>query len=221
MRSGLYCLVVASFALSSLAHAQDATKSPENNINQVVVTRYSLEPDDKSQVTLNNSEKGKDSPLTMNRHDFWINYFRKEEGGKLSFLSFFSASTKKQSLLIQKDYVHYRIEDKDNIGILIRLEANVETSDSSFEVKNFKDIGAAAQLGFARGNIHVKIHGLDGPEIYKMRLEVDLNSASLAQIEEQINILHNKIMTDPTLKISPVILPEEIFKLRDIGRGKV
>ena len=154
----------------------------------------------------------------LNRHDFWVNYFKKESGGKLKFIPFFGGKTTKQQLLIQKDYVHYQEVNGERAGILIRLEANVETQDSDIKIEKFQDIGAAAQLGIARGDIKVGVFGLDGPEIYKLKMEVDLNSVSLANIENQINNLHSKIMTDNTLTIAPVALPDATFKFRDENR---
>jgi len=205
MRINLLALFVSTFLFSASASAAPLSMNE-------------LDPPDieiASDATLRKNPGGK---LILNRHDFWVSYFKKETGGKLTFLPFLRGKTKKQSLLIQKDYVHYQEAKGQRVGILIRLEANVETQDSDVEINKFHDIGAAAQLGIARGMIRVKVYGLDGPAVYQLKFEVDLSSVNLAELEKQISELHSKILTDQDLIVSSVILPGSIFKYRDLAR---
>ena len=177
-----------------------------------------LVPSDSAIVESSALRKNPTGHLVLDRHDFWVSYFRKENGGKLTFLPYLLGKTSKQSLLIQKDYVHYQDSGGQRVGILIRLEANVETQDSEIQIDKFRDIGAAAELGIARGTIRVRVYGLDGPPVYQLRFEVDLNSVSLSDLENRISDLHSKIMTDESLIVSPVVLPDRIFEFRDMAR---
>lgn len=205
MRINLIALFMSTFLFSASTNAEP-------------LTRIELDPPDIEIVNDATLRKSPAGTLILNRHDFWVSYFKKETGGKLTFLPFLRGKTKKQSLLIQKDYVHYQEAAGQRVGILIRLEANVETQDSDVEINKFHDIGAAAQLGIARGTIRVKVYGLDGPPVYQLRFEVDLSSVSLAELEKQISDLHSKILTDQALVVAPVVLPSLIFTHRDMAR---
>ena len=205
MKTNLFALFMITFLFSA-------------NTSAAPLTMIELDPPDIEIIKDATLRKNPAGRLILNRHDFWVSYFNKETGGKLTFLPFFSGKTKKQSLLIQKDYVHYQEAAGQRVGILIRLEANVETQDSDVVINKFHDIGAAAQLGIARGTIRVKVYGLDGPPVYQLRFEVDLSSVSLAELEKQITALHSKILTDQALVVEPVVLPSLIFTHRDLAR---
>jgi hypothetical protein len=205
MRINLFALFMITFLFSASTNAEP-------------ITMIELDPPDIEIVNDATLRKNPAGRLILNRHDFWVSYFKKETGGKLTFLPFLRGKTKKQSLLIQKDYVHYQEAAGQRVGILIRLEANVETQDSDVVINKFHDIGAAAQLGIARGTIRVKVYGLDGPPVYQLRFEVDLSSVSLAELEKQISALHSKILTDQALIVAPVVLPSLIFTHRDLAR---
>ena len=188
------------------------------NSNAEEVTLNELEPLDKS-VELESLPKTGDGLVVLNKHDFWVNFFRREQGGKLTFLPFFGGKTKNVSLIVQKDYVHYRGEKDNRVGVLIRIEAHIKTDASEIEIKDFHDLGAAAQLGVASGRLYVKVWGLAGAPVFKITTQANLNSVALADIEEQLDALHKKVYSDSELIVDPVLLPESIFEFSRINRS--
>ncbi len=210
--------VVILIAFANVAMAND---NQQNQPEPVIVLKGELVPRGLAPDKVLNENASGNNEIILNKHDLLISYFKTEKNGKLSFLPFLNLKGKDQHLTIYKDYVHYKETNNERLGILLRIEASVNILDADFELNNFNDIGAAAQLGRVRGRVHVKAYGVDGPDIYKLLIDADMTPIALVDIQNQINQINSKLKVEgSSLVIHPVALPEKLFELHGLTLSK-
>ena len=145
-------------------------------------------------------------------HEFHLTVYRREAGGTISYLGSKIESATKDIVVHRDNIIFKRVKgpggEEKLIGLLFRIEAELETTKKDVDLGSLLAIGMAVKRGAANGRLRVMVYGLSGEPIIALTPTsiADISESSIVDVMERLALLKAKIY-DPKVYVIPQELP--------------